>query len=82
VCFAAGRCWPANRHDVVMARATVAHLLDGRVDLGDGGYRGINTITTPPDVTNSGRIIHHDHYRFHRRIRARFNHTPQTNAGL
>jgi hypothetical protein len=55
VCFAAGRCWPANRHDVVMARATVAHLLDGRFDLGDGGYRG---------------------------IRARFNHTPQTNAGL
>lgn len=57
-----------------MARHTVAPLLDGsRPILGDGGYRGIDTITGPrrrPD----GRIIHDDHYRAHRRIRARVKH--------
>jgi hypothetical protein len=37
-----GRCWPGNRNDVIVARATVAHLLTGHQDiLGDGGYRGI-----------------------------------------
>jgi hypothetical protein len=45
-----GRCWPGNRNDVVVARATVAHLLSRNHHgiPGDGGYRGINTITTPP----------------------------------
>ncbi len=57
-----------------MARHTVAHLLTGgRVILGDGGYRGINTITTPAR-DNTGRIIHDDLYRTHRRIRARVEH--------
>jgi hypothetical protein len=48
-----GRCWPGNRNDVVVARATVAHLLSRNHHgiPGDGGYRGINTITTPPDAT-------------------------------
>jgi DDE superfamily endonuclease len=69
----AGRCRPGNRNDVIVARHTVAQLLDGRVVLGDGGYRGIVTITTPRrDMT--GRIIRDDHYRAHRRIRARVEH--------
>ena len=71
---AVGDCWPGNRHDVVMARHTIAHLLTGeRVILGDGGYRGIDTITTPAR-DNTGRIIHDDLYRKHRRIRARIEH--------
>ena len=48
-------------------------LLDGRAVLGDGGYRGITTIATPRR-DNSGRIIHDDRYRAHRRIRARVEH--------
>jgi hypothetical protein len=69
----AGRCWPGNRNDVVVARATVGHLLANREILGDGGYRGVNAITTPRrDPT--GRIIRDDHYRVHRRIRARLEH--------
>ena len=69
-----GRCWPGNRNDVVVARATVAHLLTGeRHILGDGGYRGIAAITAPrPDST--GRIIRDHRYRTHRRIRARVEH--------
>jgi hypothetical protein len=43
-----GHCWPGNRNDVIVARHTIAHLLDGqRPIFGDGGYRGIPTITTP-----------------------------------
>jgi DDE superfamily endonuclease/Helix-turn-helix of DDE superfamily endonuclease len=69
----AGRCWPGNRNDVVVARATVAHLLTGqRVILGDGGYRAIPTIT--PTRDRSGRIICDDRHRKHRRIRARVEH--------
>ncbi|ASL18417.1 transposase family protein [Mycobacterium intracellulare] len=69
-----GRCWPGNRNDVIVARATVAPLLTGhhRI-LGDGGYRGIITITTPRR-DHTGRIIRDDHYRAHRRIRARVEH--------
>lgn len=71
---AVGECWPGNRNDVVVARATVAHLLTGqRVILGDGGYRGIDTITAPRR-DHTGRIIRDDHYRAHRRIRARVEH--------
>jgi hypothetical protein len=72
---AVGDCWPGNRHDVVVARHAVAHLPTGEcVILGDGGYRGIDTITTPARDT-TGRIIyddhhHHHHHRAHRRIRA------------
>ena len=70
----AGRCcWPGNRKDVVVARHTVVQLLDDRVVLGDGGYRGITSITTPCR-DHIGRIIHHDHYRVHRRIGARVEH--------
>jgi hypothetical protein len=69
-----GRCWPGNRNDVIVARHTVAHLLDGaRPIMGDGGYRGIDTITGPrrePD----GRIRRDHHYHDHRRIRARVEH--------
>ena len=68
---AVGRCWPGNRNYVVVARATVAHLLTGHEVLGDGGYRGIVTITTPD---HTGRIIHDEHYRAHLRIRARVEH--------
>jgi hypothetical protein len=70
---AAGRCWPGNRNDVVVARATVAHLLTSHEILGDGGYRGIATITTPRR-DHTGRIIHDEHYRTHHRIRARVKH--------
>ena len=69
----AGHCWPGNRNDVIVARHTVAHLLTGHDILGDGGYRGIPSITTPRRDT-TGRIIRDDHYRAHRRIRARVEH--------
>lgn len=52
------------------AERSVAHLLDGRVVLGDGGYRGITSISGPTR-DQSGRIVHDQHYRAHRRIRAR-----------
>jgi Transposase DDE domain len=72
--MAVGRCWPGNRNDVVVARRTVAHLLDGtRPILGDGGYRGTDTIISPRRATDR-RIIRDDHYRKHRRIRARVEH--------
>ena len=51
-----GRCWPGNRNDVVVARHTVMQLLDDRIVLGDGGYRGITSITTPRR-DKTGRII-------------------------
>jgi hypothetical protein len=69
----ASQCWPGNRNDVIVARHAVVHLLDGRVVLGDGGYRGIDSIATP-QRDNTGRIIRDDHYRAHRRIRARVEH--------
>ncbi|MGH3561902.1 MAG: transposase [Mycobacterium sp.] len=62
-----------NRNDVVVARHTVAQLLDGRVVLGDGGYRGIPSITSPRR-DKTGRIICDGHHRAHRRIRARVEH--------
>jgi len=69
-----GQCWPGNRNDVIVARATVAHLLSGdRQILGDGGYRGLTSITTPRR-DHTGRIIRDDHYRAHRKIRARVEH--------
>jgi Helix-turn-helix of DDE superfamily endonuclease/DDE superfamily endonuclease len=69
-----GQCWPGNRNDVIVARHTIAHLLTGQnVILGDGGYRGIKSITTPRR-DHTGRIIHDDDYRLHRRIRARVEH--------
>ena len=72
--IAVGHCWPGNRNDVIVARHTIAHLLDGtRPLLGDGGYRGIATITSPRRATD-GRIIHDNQYRKHRRIRARVEH--------
>ena len=69
----AGPCWPGNRNDVIVARHTAVQLLDGRVARGDGGYRSITSITTPRR-DHSGRIIRDDHYRVHRRIRARVEH--------
>lgn len=71
---AVGQCWPGNRNDVVVARHTVADLIDGsRTVLGDGGYRGITTITGPRRGPG-GRIIRDHHWRAHRRIRARVEH--------
>jgi hypothetical protein len=69
----AGQCWPGNCNDVVVARHTVAQLLDRRVIPADGRYRAIPTITRP-QRDHSGRIIHDNHYRKHRRIRARIEH--------
>jgi hypothetical protein len=69
----AGHRWPDNRNDVIVARHTVAHLLDDRVVLGDGAYCAIASITTPRR-DNTGRIIRDDHCRAHRRIRARVEH--------
>ncbi len=64
----------SNRNDVIVARHTVAHLLDsGHMILGDGGYRGIRTITSPRRDT-TGRIVQDNRYRRHRRIRARVEH--------
>jgi hypothetical protein len=71
--MAAGQRWPGNRTDAIVARHTVAQLFDGRVVLGDRGYRGITSITTPRR-DHTGRIIRDDHYRAHRRIRARVEH--------
>jgi hypothetical protein len=71
--IAVSPCWPGNRNDVIVARHTVTQLLDGHVVLGDGGYRGIGSITTPRR-DHTGRIIHDHHYRAHRRIRARVEH--------
>ncbi|MCV7234325.1 transposase family protein [Mycobacterium branderi] len=71
--LAASQCWPGNRNDVIVARHTVLPLLDGRVVLGDGGYRGITSITTPRR-DRSGRIIRDDYYRAHRRLKARVEH--------
>jgi hypothetical protein len=68
-----GRCWPGNRNDVTVARHTVVELLDGHIVLGDSGYRAITSITTPRR-DHTGRIIRDDHYRVHRRIRARVEH--------
>lgn len=71
---AVGRCWPASRNDVLVARHTLAQLLTGeRAVLGDGGYRGIDTIATPAR-DRSGRIIHNDGYPMHRRVTARVEH--------
>jgi DDE superfamily endonuclease len=71
--LAASQCWPGNRNDVIVARHTVLPGLDGRVFLGDGGYRGIASITTPRR-DHSGRIIRDDNDRAHRRLRARVEH--------
>jgi hypothetical protein len=69
---ALGRCRPANHNNVVIARATLADLLTSHEILGD---RGIATITTPaPD--RSRRIIHDEHFRTHRHVRARVEHIP------
>jgi hypothetical protein len=65
-----GHRWPGNRND---ASLPVQLLTGGRQLLGDGGYRGITTITTPGrDMT--GCTIRDHRYRPHRRIRARVEH--------
>jgi hypothetical protein len=75
------RCWPGNRNDVIVARHTVLQLLDGRVVLGDRGYRAITSITTPRR-DHSGRIIRDDRYRVHHRIRAHVEHCHRPAQGL
>lgn len=67
----AGHGHPGNRNDVVAARHTLAHSLDGT--RGDPGRRRLSSIAaiTNPRRGADGRIIHHDHYQRARRIRAR-----------
>jgi hypothetical protein len=73
--LAVGRCWPGNRNDVIVTRHTMTHLITGkRVILGDGGYRGIGSITTPRRDHSGPIIHHHHHYRAHHRIRTRVEH--------
>ena len=60
------------RNDVIVARHTVADLIDRRVVLGDCGDRGIDSILTSR-CDKTGPIIH-DHYQAHRRIRAPVKH--------
>ena len=62
-----GSCWPGNRNDVVVARATVAHLT-GRPEIParHGIYHHCDD--------DRGWIIRDDRYRVHRRIRARVEH--------
>jgi Helix-turn-helix of DDE superfamily endonuclease len=72
--LAIGECWPGNHNDVIVARHTMARLLDGRVILGDGAYLIITTIIITPPRDTTGRIIHDNGYRMHRRIRARVEH--------
>ena len=69
----AGRCWPGNRNDVIVARNTVAHPPAGHHVVGDGGYRGTTSITTPRR-DHTSRIVHDGHHRTHRRTRARVEH--------
>jgi hypothetical protein len=71
--LAAARCWPGNRNDKFVARHAVAQLLDDHTVLGDGGDRGIASITTPRR-DHAGQIIREDHYRAHHRIRAHIEH--------
>jgi Helix-turn-helix of DDE superfamily endonuclease len=47
----AGKCWPGNRNDVIVARHTVVHMLDGRVVLGDGGTAASLRSSAPRDAT-------------------------------
>jgi hypothetical protein len=68
-----GQCCPGNRNDVVIARATVGHLLGDHKILGDGGYRGSTSISGP-HRDKAGRIIRDGTYRAHRKIRARLEH--------
>ena len=56
-----------------MARHTVLQSLDRRAVLGDGRYRAITSITSPPR-DHTGPIIRDDHYRAHRHIPARVQH--------
>jgi len=72
--IAIGQCWPGNRNNVVVARHTLTHLLaGGHQILGDGGYRGIPSITTPR-CDKPGRVTRDHHWRHHRRIHARVEH--------
>jgi hypothetical protein len=65
---------PDDRNEIVAARHTVAHLLDGgRGILGDGGYLGIPTITTSRR-DKSACTMPDNHYRQRRRITACVQH--------
>lgn len=65
-----GHCRPGNHNDVIVARATPTPLTGQRHILGDGGYRGIPTITTPRR-DQTGSTIRNHQWRHHRRIPAR-----------
>jgi hypothetical protein len=50
---AVGRCWPGNRNDVIVARATVAHLLDA-INHSLQAISGLWNLKTPrPLLVNS-----------------------------
>jgi hypothetical protein len=69
-----GHCWPGNRNDAVVARATIAQTRTGHHQIfGDCDYRGINTITTPRRH-HTGPVIRDHHYRVRRQITARVEH--------
>jgi len=61
--LAVGDCWPGNRNDIVVARATMTeHLAAVRgAILGDGAYRSLPGIITPRR-DSSGRIIRDHHW--------------------
>lgn len=73
--LAAGDCWPGNRNDIVVARATMTeHLAAVRGPiLGDGAYRSIPGVITPRRGS-SGRIIRDQHRERHKRMRATVEH--------
>lgn len=73
--LAVGECWPGNRNDIVVARATMTEYLAavrGPI-LGDGAYRSMPGIITPRR-DSSGRIIRDQHWERHKRMRATVEH--------
>lgn len=71
---AVGDAWPGNRNDPPVFRATVANQVQGhRRLIGDGGYRGVEGVTSPirgPD----GRIVRDPDWVRFRRRRASVEH--------
>jgi hypothetical protein len=72
---AVGKAWPGNRNDIVVFRETLGKTLPAHPRLsGDGGYRGIETIRSPPRGPD-GKIIKDPAYRPFRKRRAIAEHT-------
>lgn len=73
--LAVEECWPGNRNDIVVARATMTeHLAAVRGPiLGDSAYHSPPGIVTPR-TDSSGRIIRDHHWERHKRMRATVEH--------